>query len=49
MSLDHPVGALLELQRHVEAQRLCGLEIDRQLELIRGLAGSSLGFAPFDV
>jgi hypothetical protein len=31
------VGALLEEQRHVEAERLRGLEIDRQLELDRGL------------
>ena len=34
---DHLVGALLEMQRHVEAQRLGGLEIDDQLELCRRL------------
>src|SRR5215470_5890299 len=33
------VGALLEQQRHVEAKRLGGLEIDRQLKLGRGLDG----------
>jgi len=37
--LDHLVGALLELQRHVEAERLGGLEVDHQLELDRGLDG----------
>src|SRR6516165_10210731 len=31
--LNHLVGALLEMQRHVEAERLRGLEVDRQLEL----------------
>jgi hypothetical protein len=25
---DHRVGALLELQRYVEAEHLCGLEVD---------------------
>src|SRR5262245_13232175 len=34
-SLDHLVGALLKEQRHVEAKRLGGLEIDGQLELGR--------------
>src|SRR5262249_15695386 len=36
---DHVVGALLEEQRHIEAQRLGSLKIDRQLELDRGLDG----------
>ena len=36
---DHLVGALLKEPRHVEAERLRGLEIDRQLELDRGLDG----------
>jgi hypothetical protein len=36
---DNIIGALLEEQRHVEAERLRGLEIDRQLELDRGLDG----------
>ena len=36
---DHLVGALLEMQRHVEAERLGGLEVDHQLELDRGLDG----------
>jgi hypothetical protein len=39
-SFDHLVGALLELQRHAEAERLGGLHIDHQLELDRGLDGS---------
>ena len=37
MLFDHLVGALLKEPRHVEAERLRGLEIDRQLELDRGL------------
>src|SRR5262245_779815 len=32
-SFDHLVGELLEMQWHVEAERLGGLEIDHQLEL----------------
>jgi hypothetical protein len=32
---DHFVGELLEMQRHVEAQRFGGLHIDHQLELDR--------------
>ena len=35
--LDHLVGALLKMQRHVEAERLGGLEIDRQFVLDRNL------------
>src|SRR5437870_5375073 len=34
-SLDHLVGKLLEMQRHVEAQNLGGLEVDHQLERAR--------------
>jgi hypothetical protein len=34
---DHLVSELLEMQRHVEAQRLGGLEIDDQLKLCRHL------------
>src|SRR6266480_4492807 len=34
---DHLVSELLELQRHLEAQRLGGLEIDDQLKLCRRL------------
>ena len=37
--LDHLVGALLELHRHIKAKRLGGLHIDHQLELDRGLDG----------
>jgi hypothetical protein len=36
---DQLVGALLEEQRHVEAERLGGLEVDRKLELGWGLNG----------
>ena len=35
--LDHRVGELLKMQRHVEPTRLRALEIDHQLELDRGL------------
>ena len=31
--LDHLVGKLLKMQRHVEAEHLGGLEVDDQLEL----------------
>ena len=34
-SFDHLVGELLKMQRHVEAERLCGLDVDNQLELGR--------------
>ena len=34
---DHLVGTLLEVQRHVEAERLGSLEIDHKLEFDRGL------------
>ena len=33
--LDHLVGALLEVEGRVEAERLGGLEVDHQLELDR--------------
>jgi hypothetical protein len=36
-SLDHLVGGLLEMHRHVEAQRLGGLEVDDKLILRRRL------------
>jgi hypothetical protein len=36
-SFDNGVGALLKEQRHIETERLCNFEIDRQLELDRGL------------
>jgi hypothetical protein len=42
------VGALLEEQRHVEAERLRGLEIDRQLELDRGLDGTFTRLGAFE-
>jgi hypothetical protein len=41
---DHLVGALLEMQRHVETERLGGLEVDHQLELDRGLDGKLVRF-----
>src|SRR6516165_5691755 len=36
---DHLVSALLELERNVDADCLCGLEVDHQFELDRGLDG----------
>src|SRR5580658_5123021 len=36
---DQLVGALLERERHIETECLCGLEVDHQLELDRGLDG----------
>jgi len=32
---DHLVGQLLKMQRHMEAERLCGLQIYHQLEFGR--------------
>ena len=34
-SFDHLVGELLEIQGHIEAQRLSGLEVDDELEFRR--------------
>src|SRR5262249_50795002 len=34
---DHVVGALPQEQRHVEAERLSGFQINHQLELVRSL------------
>src|SRR5437870_3760185 len=31
--LDHPVGAAEQRQRYVDAERLCGLEVDDHLDL----------------
>jgi hypothetical protein len=36
-SLDHLIGDLLEMHRHVEAQRLSGFEVDNKLILRRRL------------
>jgi hypothetical protein len=41
--LNHLVGALLELERNVDADCLCGLEVDHQFELDRGLDGKLAG------
>src|SRR5262245_48688303 len=38
-SFDHLVGTLLKTQRHFEAERLGGLQVDHQLELDRNLDG----------
>jgi hypothetical protein len=37
--INHLVSALLEMQRHVEAERLGGSEVDHELELDRRLDG----------
>ena len=36
-SLDHLVGKLLELRRHIKAECRCGLEVDHQIEPFRAL------------
>src|SRR6516162_2511380 len=45
-SFDYLVGALLQKQRHVEAECLGGLEIDHQLELDGGLDGKLARLRP---
>ena len=42
--LNHVVGALLELHRHVQSERLRGLQVDHKLELDRSLDGKIARF-----
>src|SRR5262249_2192655 len=42
------VGALPQEQRHVEAERLGGFQIDHQLELVRSLDGQLARFCPLE-
>ena len=44
--LNHLVGNLLQMRRHVKAKCLGGLEIDHQIELTGAWKGSSLGLSP---
>src|SRR5215475_3449740 len=43
---DHLVGALLQKPRHLQPERLSGLEIDRQYEFGRQLNGKLAAFSP---
>src|SRR5262245_7633801 len=45
---DHVVGALPQEQRHVEAERLGGFQIDHQLELVRSLDGELARFCALE-
>jgi hypothetical protein len=45
-SFNHLVGALLEMERYVEAKRFRRLEVDGELNLTGIWIGSSLGLAP---
>src|SRR5262249_27793977 len=47
-SFDHLVGALLEQERHVETERLRGIEIDHKLELAGGLDGKFTRLRAFE-
>ena len=42
------VGALPQEQRHVEAERLGGFQIDHQLELVRSLDGELARFCALE-
>ena len=46
---DHLIGALLHLQRHIEAQSLRGLEVDHQLVFGRRLHWQVTGFSPLSL
>jgi len=48
ISFDHLVGDLPEMQRHVETQRIGGLEIDDQLVLCRLLHRQVGSFSAFE-
>src|SRR5712671_7460209 len=39
LSFDHPVRAAKQCRRHGEVEDFCGLEVDHQFELFRGLDG----------
>ena len=48
MTSSYSVGALLDLQGHLEAQRFGGLEIDHQLEFGRPLDGQFSRLVAFE-
>jgi hypothetical protein len=46
VSFDHLVGSSDQRGRHCEAERLGGLEVDHQLDLVGACTGKSAGFSP---
>ena len=48
-SFDHLVGPGEQHGRHVEAERLGGLEVDCEFVFVRGCTGRSAGFSPFNI
>ena len=46
VSFDHLVGSSDQRGRHCEAERLGGLEVDHQFDLVGACTGKSAGFSP---
>jgi hypothetical protein len=47
--LNHSVRSQLQGLRDRQAERLCSLEVDNELDLVRQLRASASGFAPLKI